>query len=172
MANEPVGLNQVTPVPMVVHQLPEFDQDSWTINPPTEPEKITRGSPGNTPDQRNNNNNNNTFITEGQQSLGHGSAANQASILNSDSHPVDPVSALNRAAAAATNGGNSLTVVASPPSELDGNRSQTAEEVACDGMTSDGMAVEPQPVSETRQQPAIDGEDVQESSADGQDAVQ
>lgn len=168
MANEPVGLHQVTPVPMVIHQLPDFDQDSWTINPPTEPEKITGGSPGNIPDQRNNNNNNITLTAEGQQPLGYGSASNRASILNQDGHPADPVSALNRAAAAATTtGGNSLTLVASPPSELDGNRSLKAEEVACDV-----MAIEPQPGSETRQQPAMDAEDVQESSPVGQDAVQ
>ncbi|XP_054470278.1 endophilin-B1-like, partial [Anoplopoma fimbria] len=54
VANEPVGLNQVTPIPIVVHQIPDFDQDSWNSNPPTATEKNTQPN--------NNNNNNNNII--------------------------------------------------------------------------------------------------------------
>ncbi|RVE57451.1 hypothetical protein OJAV_G00216510 [Oryzias javanicus] len=30
-----VGLDDITPIPAVVHQLPDFDQDSWALNSPT-----------------------------------------------------------------------------------------------------------------------------------------
>ncbi|XP_037342318.2 endophilin-B1-like [Pungitius pungitius] len=44
VANEHVGVNGVTPIPKVVHQILDFDQDSWTSNPPaaTEKKKICR----------------------------------------------------------------------------------------------------------------------------------
>ncbi|XP_023276747.1 endophilin-B1-like [Seriola lalandi dorsalis] len=102
VANEPIGLNQVTPMPVVVHQLPEFDQDSWTANPPTGTKKITTASSATTqPLDQTNNNNNNSICSRDSQEIRYGSAANQAfdaNQANSDSHSVDQVSAPNRTA--------------------------------------------------------------------------
>lgn len=67
VAGEPVGLDQVAPLPKVVRRLPDFDQESWTVDahPKTETEfSLTALSL----DQTNNNNNNHTFCTPGQSS--------------------------------------------------------------------------------------------------------
>lgn len=181
VANDFTRLNQVTPVSKVVHQIPEFDQDSWTIdNPPPRTEKTTTDFPGNTqpPDQtNNNNNNNNTFFTD-DRATGQCSAANRAYTSNCDSHPTGRISTLSRtadrAAAATTNGASSLTMTATPPSELSGTSSQsqtadavagetiTTDDMAVETLTTNGVAAEPQPTNETRELPVINGEDVQE----------
>ncbi|XP_044022252.1 endophilin-B2-like isoform X2 [Siniperca chuatsi] len=189
VANEPAGLNQVTPIPIFDHHLPDFDQDSWTANPPPGTEKTTDSSvTTQPPDQTNNNNNNNTFFTDGQ-ATSHCSAADQAfdhvCTSNSDSHPKDQISVLgrtvstptNRATAAITNDAGILRTTASPPSGLSGtsNESQTANAVASETvttsamaietLTTNGMAAEPQTTNETaRELPTINGEDVQQSS--------
>ncbi|XP_055361688.1 endophilin-B2-like [Betta splendens] len=60
-ANESIRSNQVTSLPIVVHHLPDFDQDSWTTNPQTGTENTLTDSfiPTQSPGQTNNNNNNN-----------------------------------------------------------------------------------------------------------------
>ncbi|XP_051252356.1 endophilin-B1-like isoform X1 [Dicentrarchus labrax] len=187
VANEPVEPNQVIPIPVVVHQLPEFDQDSWTVNPPHPTERTTKDSSVTTqpPDQTNNNNNNNTFFTEGQASSYY-SAANRAfddvRTSNSDGHPMAPITALSRtsdgATAAITNGAGSLTTItttASPPSELSGtsNESHTEDAVATETSTTNGVAADPQTAHKSASELAtINGEDVQESSTDSQSVVQ
>lgn len=186
-ANEPVGLNQVTPLPIVVHQLPEFDQDSWTLNPPPGTKTATDSSvTSQPPDQANNNNNNNLF-TDGQAASQH-SVANQAldhaCTSNSDRDPTDQISTLSRttdgAAAAISNGADSLTTTPWAPTELSGTSSEShatnavgSETLTTDGMvietlTTNGMAAESQTTNETAELPTINGEDVQESSSDGQ----
>lgn len=179
------GLNQVTPVPIVVHQVPDFNQDSWTANPPAATEKAKDSSV--TTQSSNNNNNNNNLFSDGQ-ATSHCLAVNQALVhvcsSNSDSHQTDQISAVsitaspgtNGATAAKTNGAGSLTTTtASPPSELSGtsNESQTANAVASETTTTDditietlttsGMAAEPQTTKETASVlPTINGEDAQE----------
>ncbi|XP_038585276.1 endophilin-B1-like [Micropterus salmoides] len=153
IGNEPIGSNRVSPIPIFVHQLPEFDQDLWTANPPPGTEKTTDSSLSTAPHNQTNNNNN-TFFTD-VQATNHRSAVNQA--LNSDSHLTDQISALsrtastltNRATAALTNDAHSLTTTttaaaASLPSELSGtsNQSQTANLVASETITTDNMATE------------------------------
>ncbi|XP_076604952.1 endophilin-B1-like [Chaetodon auriga] len=171
-ANEPVGLNQVTPVPVVVHQLPEFDQDSWTLSsPPGTETSVTSQLPHQT-----NNNNNNTLSTAGQ-------AAGQRSVID----PTDQISTPSRttdgAAAAVSNGAGSLTT-AGPPSELSATSDEThaanavasetltTDEVVVETLTTNGIAAEPQATNETVELPAINGEDVLESSSDSQAVVQ
>ncbi|XP_039993028.1 endophilin-B1-like isoform X2 [Xiphias gladius] len=101
VANEPIGINQVTPLPVVVHQLPDINQDSWTANPPPGTGKRTTDSPVTTqpPDETNNNNNNNICSSDSQE-IRYRSTANQAfdyvCTSNSDSHTTDHVSAANR----------------------------------------------------------------------------
>lgn len=180
VANEPTRLSQVTPVPVVVHQIPEFDQDSWTVdNPLPGTEKATTDSSGNTqpPDQTNeNNNNNNNTVFPINQASSQCSAANQACMSSPDSHPAGRTLTLSRtpdrAAAATTDGANSLTTV-SPLPELSGASDQTAEpiagetiitnDMAMETLTSGVMAAEPQSASGIRELPAFSGEDVQES---------
>lgn len=122
--------------------------------------------------------------------MDHCSGTNQASdpvlTSNSESQPTDQISTLrgttDRETAAITNGADSLTAAAaSQPSELSANESQAADaesgEIKNDGMdietsTTNGMAEKPQTTNETRELPIINGEDVQESSTDGQAVVQ
>ncbi|XP_035529213.1 endophilin-B1-like isoform X2 [Morone saxatilis] len=172
VANEPVESNQVIPIPVVVHQLPEFDQDSWTVNPPHATERTTKDSSVTTqpPDQTNNNNNNNTFFTDCQASSYY-SAANPAfddvRTSNSDGHPRDPITAFSRT--------STITTTASPPSELSGtsNESHTADAVATETSTTNGVAADPQTARTSASELAtINGEDVQESSTDSQSVVQ
>ncbi|XP_029316155.1 endophilin-B1-like [Cottoperca gobio] len=166
VANEPARVNPITSIPTEIHQIPDFNQDSWTANPPG-----TR--------QPNNNFNNNNLFSDGH-ATSHCSVVNQAldgvSTSNSGNHRADQVSASarhNAAPAAITNGAGSATTTAAPPSQLSGNESQTANAVASDTITTDDMAIEtlktndmaaePQTTNETASElPTV----VQESSAD------
>ncbi|TMS20959.1 Endophilin-B1 [Larimichthys crocea] len=173
VANESVGLNQGTPLPILVHQLPEFDQDSWTLNPPPATDtSVTTQPPNQT--NNNNNNNNNTFFTNSQVTS-HRSAANQAfnHARTSNSEPT----------AAISNGTGTTTTTASPPSELSGSECQTAGAVGNETITTDNMDIEasatngtvaePQTANDAASElPAINGQDVQESSTDSQAVLQ
>ncbi|XP_070698532.1 endophilin-B1-like [Pempheris klunzingeri] len=184
VANEPVGLNQVTPIPVVIHQLPEFDQDSWTVNPLPGTEKTTDSSVTTQPRNQTNNNNNNTFLSDGQ-AISHSSVADRAfdHVSASNSDPTDQKSAVsqtaNVAAAAITN------AAASPPSERSGTSNEphtekavasetiTTNDMAAETSVTNDMAAEPQTANGTASSlPPINGEDVQESSTASQAAVQ
>ncbi|XP_041668872.1 endophilin-B1-like [Cheilinus undulatus] len=175
VANEPTGLNHVNPIPVEVHQIPDFDQDSWTVNPPPRPEETMSGSFVTTQptNQTNRNNNNNTFAANGQDTS-QCAASNQAS-----DHACTPISQslpsdqTNGATAGA--GDLSLTEV-SPPSEISdsSNEPQIANAVESETMATNdnavetlgtnGMATEPETTSEpSNHLPAVNGEDVQES---------
>nr|XP_046268910.1 endophilin-B1-like [Scatophagus argus] len=174
VASEPVGLNQVTPLPIVVHQLPEFDWDSRTTNPPPGTEKTPESSEAaRPPDQTNNNNNNNSVFFADGQAAGRCSAASRAfhhvRTSNSDSPTMDEISALGRTAdrttAAVTNGvGSRPTTTTTTPSPPDAEASET--------LTTSGMGTETLATDEPRGLNAINGEDVGESSTDGQAVVQ
>ncbi|KAM4543167.1 endophilin-B1-like [Odontesthes bonariensis] len=181
VANEPLGLDQITPKPVVIHQLPDFDQDSWTVKSLPKTELI--------PDRANNNNNNN-FSTRSQ-------ANGQRSAVNGQSHPSQafgpvltserrdelqspgtagrtcvtadapeaPASASTRSVSAAApinNGAGAATAAASPPSQPTStqSRSPPANPAAIETRTPD----DPQTTSETREQPLMNGEDVRKSS--------
>ncbi|KAM7403387.1 hypothetical protein PAMA_004032 [Pampus argenteus] len=185
IANKSGGLNEVTPIPIVVHQLPEFDQDSWTANPPPGTEKATTDSSGQT--NNNNNNNNNTFPTD--------SPANKAfdhvCTSNSDSHLTVQLSAPNRNARAAaeppassltlnfsttaaiTNGAGSVTIATiRPPSQPSGSSHEPQTETALspETQTINDTAAEPQIANETQSTlSSISREDTQESSSGSQD---
>ncbi|XP_059210026.1 endophilin-B1-like [Centropristis striata] len=183
VASEPIGSNNVTPIPIIVHQIPDFDQDSWTANQPGTTEKSTDSSVTTQP----NNNNNNNIFSDGQ-ATSHGTADNQAfdqvSTSNPDSHPTDQISAFSRTAitetkgeaATKTNGAASLTT-ASSPSELSGtsNESKSPNAAASEAITTNdmpiktlitnGTAAEPQTANETTSELlTINGEDVEEAS--------
>ncbi|XP_069566705.1 endophilin-B1-like [Brachyistius frenatus] len=84
VANGPVGLNQVTPLPVVIHQLPDFDQDSWTLTSPPETEKnTTYSSLTSLPtDHTNHNNNNNNSFSADSRATGSRSAISSQSSVN------------------------------------------------------------------------------------------
>lgn len=190
VADEPVGLNQVTPIPVLIHQLPDFDQDSWTANPPPGTVKATTDSSVTTrpSDQTNNNNNNNTFPADSQTNQ----AFDHVCTSDSDSHSTIQLSAPSRTTtvaaeppassqtltlsetAAITNGTGSVTTATTPPpSQLSGSESQTANAVAPEIVTTNDVASEPQTANEIQSElPSINGEDTQESSTGSQDVVQ
>lgn len=170
----PVGLNQVTPIPIIVHQVPDFDQDSWTENPTEKPSSVTT-------QPNHNNNNNNSFFSDGQ-TTSQCSAGDQAfdRVCTSNSDPTDQIS---RETSAITNG----ATTASTPSELSGDavasetlttddmavETLTTDDMAIETLTTNGTAAEPETTNETTSgQPTINGEDAQESSTASQDMVQ
>ncbi|XP_026195394.1 endophilin-B1-like [Anabas testudineus] len=179
--NEPIRLNHVTSVPGILQHLPEFDQDSWTTNPPSGTENTLKDSSvGTQPhDQTNNNNNNNTFSTGNRVASCHSSSESQSSsyqefdhvcVSGTNRHPTDQLSApsstvnslmtINRmtaepfnATAAATNGA--------------GSRMTTTNAVANETMATNDLAGQPETTYEMeKKQPPASGEDIQESSSD------
>ncbi|KAF3845216.1 hypothetical protein F7725_008379 [Dissostichus mawsoni] len=178
VADEPVGLNQVTAVPIEVHNNPDFSQDSWTANPPASTEKSTAST---VTIQQNNNHNNNNLFSDGP-ATSHCSVINQAlhhvSTANSDSHCTNQIAALSRTTSAQNNAGTAETTngAVPPPSHLTGNESHngnasasdtaTTDDMTTETLTTNGMSAEPQTANEiASKQPTINGEDVQESSA-------
>ncbi|XP_032357015.1 endophilin-B1, partial [Etheostoma spectabile] len=157
------GLNQVTPIPIVIHQVPDFNQDSWTTNPPAATEKpkdssvTTQLNNNNNNNNNNSNNNENNFFSDGQATT-RCLAVNQAlyPVCSSylDSPQTDQITAVSITASAGTNsataaipsGAGSLTTTTtttttaadSPPSELSG----TSTSVASETITTEDIAVE------------------------------
>lgn len=176
VANEPVGLNHVTPLPAIVHQLPEFNQDSWTVNP-------ADSSVNTQPPNQTNNNNNNSLFTIGQATISCSAGDHHVCTSNLDSNPINQMSTFSR-----TNGADGLTTTtttASSPSELSGtsNGSQTAGTAASETITTADMDLEDSTTNGTAEEtqttngtanelPSINAEDVQESSMDSQAGVQ
>lgn len=169
VANEPGSLH---PPAVNIRRLPEFDQDSWTINAPPGTEK--RRGTAQTLDLHNNNSNN--TLTPVQATGGH-SAASQASDV--DRRPADSTPPLRTAegtGVAATSGARTRTTTAaaaaSPPSERSGtsNEAATSDDMMVVTLTPNGLD-EVQPNSEAREPAAINREGVQESSTSGGDVV-
>nr|XP_019965345.1 PREDICTED: endophilin-B1-like [Paralichthys olivaceus] len=201
VANEPTGLNQVTPIP-VVQQIPDFDQDSWTAHPSSDTQKITAGSSAHTesldPTNNNNNNNNNHHHSSDSHEISNHAAASQAfhnvRASNSENHTTAQPSAADRtvsthvttnattavssATAAGANGaGHATTTTSSQPSQLSAAvlRPQAANAASDETMTTGAVADEPQTTDETGhdEQRAVNGVDVQESSSSAsQDVVE
>ena len=161
-SNHEANENQVTQIPVVVQQVPDFDQDSWTKN----------------------NNNNNNQSSDSHEISNH-AAASQASLnvcaSDSDNHTTAELSAANGTTAessAAAPGGAApggaghaaTTTTSSQPSQP-----QAANAVFHETMTTSAVADEPQATDEpgNDEQPAIKGGDVQESpSSASQDVVE
>ncbi|XP_029349970.1 endophilin-B1-like [Echeneis naucrates] len=184
VANEPIGLNQDTPIPVFIHQLPDFDQESWTAGPPPGT-GTTTGVITQPLGQTNINNNNNSSLPSQTQEIRYSSAANQesddVSVSNSHNYSISQLSAPNRmvsshvatnstngsaassqtvvlsATASVSNGTGSAVTSSQPlqPSESVGD-SQTTNGVASDTMTTSPVADEPEITNETaNEQPTI-----------------
>nr|XP_020494337.1 endophilin-B1-like [Labrus bergylta] len=102
VANEPIGSNHITPIPVDLHQIPDFDQDSWTVNSQPRREERTADSSVTTkpPGHANKNNNNNKIFSANDQATSQCAAANQASdhvcSTNPQSLPADQIPELPR----------------------------------------------------------------------------
>lgn len=156
-------------MPVVVHQLPDFDQDSWTVSQfPGNEKNATGSSLTALPSDRTNNNNNNSnaiFIdSQGPRYCSEVTSqppANQTLGNASTSAPV-------------ANGACSVTTSsASLPSQPNSTSSEshTAAAPPVDAVSTNGAAAELQATDETSEQPVINGEDVQEASSGGQDGT-
>ncbi|TNN78306.1 Endophilin-B1 [Liparis tanakae] len=169
--NQPSGAAPPPPIPIVVHQIPDFDQDSWTSSPLGATEKKPDTSV--TTKSSNNNNNNNTCFSD-EQATSHCSVVNQRlHAWTPNSGQISASAQANGETAAITNPTTTTTstTTTSPPPELTGYESQTANAAACCTTTTDNLTIETlkQPTSG----PALNEEDVPESSsAAGQDGVQ
>ncbi|XP_062252443.1 endophilin-B1-like [Platichthys flesus] len=162
VATEPTGSNQATRIPVVVQQIPDFDQDSWTERPSSDSDKTTTGSSVHTqpldPSNNNNNNNNNNKQSSDSLEISNRAAANQASLSvcasDSDNNTTAQLSAANRtvgvhtttdrttaefSAAVADGSGHKATTTSSPPSQP-----QAANTVSRETMKTSAVADEPQ----------------------------
>ncbi|KAM4723402.1 endophilin-B1-like isoform 2-T2 [Anableps anableps] len=183
VAGEPVGLDQVIPAPKVICQIPDFDQESWTVtaHPKTETDlSSTALSPDHT---NNNNNNNNSFCTPGHklavknlvftdQTFDLVFTSNQSDELPSPSRTDLGTNSLPSAArdftltsnatSSLTNGADSLTTAASPPPQANAipNETQTAYSEATDITASSDIVPDSQTTNETHDQPVTNGEGV------------
>uniref|UniRef100_G3P9Q7 BAR domain-containing protein n=1 Tax=Gasterosteus aculeatus aculeatus TaxID=481459 RepID=G3P9Q7_GASAC len=166
VANEHVGLNGVVPIPKVVHQILDFDQDSWT-NPPTATEAKKDLSVTTQPN--NNNNNNNNSLSSDEQATSHWSVINLGldHVCTSNLSQISTLgrtasAQTNAAAAGRSNGAGSQTTTTSPPSDISGNESQTENAAAGDAVPTENIAIETS--TETRSEvPPADRNDVWES---------
>lgn len=176
-------MDQVTAVPKVVRQLPDFDQDSWTlaIGPKTETDLSSSDHTNN-----NNNNNNSAFSTSGQSS-GHQPAvknqlltdqtfdlvftSSQSDELPSPSRTNQGTNSLPSAVRDSTRTSNATftdgaasftTAVASPPPQGSTiqNETQTGDAVAADITASTDVVPDSQAANETHERPVTNGEDV------------
>uniref|UniRef100_A0A3B3X3J6 BAR domain-containing protein n=1 Tax=Poecilia mexicana TaxID=48701 RepID=A0A3B3X3J6_9TELE len=179
LLTQPVGLDQVAPVPKASRQLPDFDQDSWTlaVNPKTETDLFSS-------DHANNNNNNNSAFGTPGQSSGHQAAvknqlftdqtfdlvftSNQPDELPSPSRTNQGTSSLPSAARDSTRASNATftngaaTAVASPPPQGSAihNETQTGDAEAADITASTDVVPDSQTANETHERPVNNGEDV------------
>lgn len=143
-AAEPVDSNHITAAPVVVHQLAEFDQDSWTLD----------ARPGDRPESsadrqtNKNHNNNNGFSSE--------AAFDEAKAPKSD-----PIS--NHQSGA--NGEAS-----SPPSEpSEASKAAVGDATAAGSSTSNGDSAEPQTTS--RATDSVNGQEDQGATSTESPAV-
>ncbi|KAG7510172.1 endophilin-B1-like [Solea senegalensis] len=186
VVKERSGSNQVTSLPLVVHHLPDFNQDSWTVNPPSVNGKTSTDSSVHTQllDTTNNNyNNNNNNEGHSSEKNRYFSAATQAvyvSTSNSDNHTTDQLSAAeaaasghtvkNSSAAAISNdAGHEMTTPSPRPSQPSATltESQMENAVSSETMATSAVADELQTSIETaNEQLVVDEDDVQESQSD------
>ncbi|XP_058471111.1 endophilin-B1-like isoform X2 [Solea solea] len=186
VVKERSGSNQVTSLPLVVHHLPDFNQDSWTVNPPSVNGKTTTDSSVHTQlldTTNNNNNNNNNNEGHSSEKSRYFSAATQAvyvSTSNSDNHTTDRLAAAeaaasghaveNSSAAAISNdAGHKMTTPSPRPSQPSATltESQMENAVSSETMATSAVADKLQASIETaNEQLVINEEDVQESQSD------
>lgn len=144
VATEP---GRLRPHAINVHQLPEFDQDSWTVNAPPGTEKTSEDVPP-LDLHNNNNNNNNNALTPGQ-------AMDQESRL--EPCPADPIS----------EGARTHTAMASPSERSGTSKEAATTDMAAVTVTTSSLG-ENQPMNEAQ---AINGEGVQVSPTRGGDVA-
>ncbi|KAM9842184.1 endophilin-B1-like [Aulostomus maculatus] len=166
VTNEPAGLNEVTPLPVVVHHLPDFDQDSWRTSSPPGTDKAVTPPPKQT---NGNNNNNNADSLAARHCLSPGQVLDRFSSSHPDSRPANhpPISytgaLTNRATTAISElaDGSGGSPPGPPPSEFSGTTN--GSEAASATLTTGEAPSEP---------PSVEGGDEQESSSHNQDVVQ
>lgn len=179
VASEPVELDQVTPLPVVVHHLPEFDQESWTRT--SSPQTMTDSSSNTLPPvETNKNNNNNKSSIHCQDAEQHPAINGQLSISQASEY-VDTSNRTEQAPSRTehqtppTNADADIVreTTISPPSQPDAAtaKPQIENTVSNESAAANGPAPDPQRTNETVEQRGVNGEDVQESSSDGQDVV-
>lgn len=123
--NEPTRLNHITPLPVAINQLPDFDQDSWTLNSPPQSVNATNSSSTALLTDQTNNNNNNIITSTVSQTPSNRSPINSQSTTNqaighvSTPNQTDPFQAPSRTVrmAAALTQAPTFSTAASPPSQ-------------------------------------------------------
>ncbi|KAM3595330.1 uncharacterized protein V6R79_021800 [Siganus canaliculatus] len=149
VANKPVDLNQVTPVPIAVHQLPDFDQDSWTLNPPPGAKNPTATQPS---VQTNNNNNNNKTTSNTTSTV----VTNGADKVTTSAEFSD-ISETSQAADAA---------------DVAVSEALSVKDTPIEASATNGVAAGPSVTNEIRELSAINGENVQETHPDDPSLVE
>ncbi|XP_014190260.1 endophilin-B1 [Haplochromis burtoni] len=162
-ANEPISANHVTPLPVLVHQLPDFDQDSWTLNSPPQTVKTTADSSFSAllTHQTNNNNNNIIISTTRQTPSNHAPIYSQSTTVRA----IDRVSTPNQTDQLQAPGRTARMSDASPASIQVLTFNTTAS-------ISNGAATAASPPLQPSATCSINEGDVQESSSGHQDVGQ
>ncbi|XP_041828876.1 endophilin-B1-like [Melanotaenia boesemani] len=163
VANEPLGLDEITPMPVTVHQLPDFNQDSWTVNSPPKTEvqpnyKNNNNNIFSTPSQANNHPSAVTCSSSHRRTLSQTITSKQRDELqapsctssacettNRPSSAVPPYAQSVSATASINNGTGRVTTAACPPLQPNEtpSESQTANLVATETVTPNGVAADP-----------------------------
>ncbi|KAM6913046.1 endophilin-B1-like [Xenentodon cancila] len=169
VANQPVRLDQITQItaPKDVHRLPDFDQDSWTVN--SLPKTVKDSSLTTLPsDSANNNNNNNTLsapclanrpgsAVNSQSSADLVFTSNQAGELQDPSRTCSiPTNSLAASAADSLSTVDAAASVNTATAASPHSQSSATSSGAAENRTPVGAASDSQATSETRR------EDVQE----------
>lgn len=89
VVNEPSGLNQAAPPPLNVHPLPDFDQDSWTLNPPHGLKKTPLSSSGPSQTQEPINNNSDELSATSGKVLDHVTSRRSEGEAAASEQPVE-----------------------------------------------------------------------------------
>lgn len=162
-ANEPISANHVTPLPVLVHQLPDFDQDSWTLNSPPQTVKTTADSSFSAllTHQTNNNNNNIIISTTRQTPSNHTPIYSQSTTVRA----IDRVSTPNQTDQLQAPGRTARMSDASPASTQVLTFNTTSS-------ISNGAATAASPPLQPSATCSINEGDVQESSSGHQDVGQ
>lgn len=155
-ANEPISANHITPLPVLVHQFPDFDQDSWTLNSPPQTVKTTADSSFSALlTHQTNNNNNNIIISTTRQTLSnHSPIYSQSTTVQA----IDRVSTPNQTDQLQAPGMTARMSDASPASTQ--------------VLISNGAATAASPPLQPSATCSINEGDVQESSSGHQDVGQ
>ncbi|CAN9502465.1 unnamed protein product [Ophioblennius macclurei] len=168
VASEPIELDQVTPSPVVVNQLPGFDKELSNCTSYSEAGSDSTSNTLLPVGTNKNNNNNNSQDTKHHPPINSQlSASHSIELINTSKQSEQAPDRTEAVTPPINNDADSATETAVSST----TEPQTANAVSTESVANSSPAPDPQRTDEAVKQPGINGEDVQKSSPDSQDAV-